>query len=140
EVYLPPFEAAVRAGVWGVMGAYNRLWGTYCCEHHWLLVDLLRQEWSFRGVVVSDWFGTHSTTAVAAGLDLEMPGPARYMGPYLVDAVARGNVSRSDVATAAQRVLDLVHRGTAADAPPHGEPASDAARAAAAEAMVLLRN
>lgn len=140
ELYLRPFEAAVRAGVWGVMGAYNRLGGTYCCEHHWLLIDLLRDEWGFGGLVVSDWFGTHSTTAVAAGLDLEMPGPARHMGPFLVNAVARGDVSRSDVATAAQRVVDLAERAMASVGVPRGESAAQVARAAAAEAIVLLRN
>ena len=140
ELYLPPFEAAVRAGVWGVMGAYNRLGGTYCCEHHWLLVELLREEWGFRGVVVSDWFGTHSTAAVSAGLDLEMPGPARHMGPHLVDAVARGDVASADVANAAGRVLDLVRRGTSPNATTRGEAASEVAREAASEAIVLLRN
>src|SRR5579864_6620026 len=140
ELYLQPFEAAVRADVWGVMGAYNKLAGTYCCEHHWLLVDLLRHEWGFRGVVVSDWFATHSTSAVAAGLDLEMPGPARHMGPHLLGAVARGEIETSDVATAAQRVLELVQRATSRDNLARGEPPAVVARAAAAEAIVLLRN
>ena len=76
EIYLPPFEAAVKkAGVWAVMSAYNRLDGTYCSEHTALLTDLLRTEWGFDGLVVSDWRGTHSAGAVTAGLDLEMPGP-----------------------------------------------------------------
>ena len=70
ELYLVPFEAAVReAGSWGVMAAYNRLDGTYCCEHPWLLTDLLKREWGFEGFVVSDWFATHSTVPAAlAGL------------------------------------------------------------------------
>jgi beta-glucosidase len=140
ELYLVPFDAAVAAGVWGVMGAYNKLGGTYCCEHHDLLVKLLRDEWGFDGVVMSDWFGTHSTTAVAAGLDLEMPGPARFLGNRLVDAVQRGAVEAADVRQAAARVAQLVERA----ASPNGATASDSAaevtRTAAAEAIVLLRN
>ena len=91
EIYLPPFEAAVReAGVWSVMSAYNRLNGTYCSEHPWLLDTLLKQEWGFDGLVMSDWFGTHSTADAAnAGLDLEMPGPPQWFGPKLAASGAR---------------------------------------------------
>jgi beta-glucosidase len=141
EIYLPPFDAAVRrASVWSVMGAYNRLSGTYCCEHRDLLEHLLKGEWGFDGAVISDWFATHSATSVSAGLDLEMPGPARYLGPGLVEAVARGEVSREAVASAAGRVLRLIERAQGSDAPATGESASEVARAAAAEAVVLLRN
>jgi beta-glucosidase len=141
EIYLPPFEAAVRrAGAWSVMGAYNRLWGTYCCEHPWLLQRLLKEEWGFDGVLMSDWFATHSTAAVEAGLDLEMPGPAKYLGPFLVDAVRRGEVGERAVAEAAGRVVRLIERAAAGTSPPSAEPAPAVARAAAAEGIVLLRN
>jgi len=141
EIYLPPFEAAVRrAGVWSAMGAYNRLRGTYCCEHPYLLQQVLKQEWAFDGVVMSDWFATHSAASVSAGLDLEMPGPHKYLGAALVDAVARDEVSRDAVMAAAGRVLRLIERSASGDAPAPGEPASDVARAAAAEAIVLLQN
>ena len=85
ELYLVPFEAAVRrADVRCVMSGYNRLNGTFCSEHHWLLTELLRDEWGFDGVVVSDWFGTHSAAAsLLAGLDVEMPGPPRERGEHL---------------------------------------------------------
>jgi beta-glucosidase len=140
ELYLPPFEAAVlRAGVWSLMGAYNRLRGTYCCEHAELLQRLLKEEWRFDGAVISDWFATHSTAAVARGLDLEMPGPARYLGPLLVEAVARQEIGESDVSGAAARVLRLIER-TSHPASPSGESAAEVARAAATEAIVLLRN
>ena len=79
EIYLAPFEAAVReADVSMVMSAYNQLRGQFCSENRDLLVGVLKEEWGFEGVVVSDWFGTRSTAALRAGLDLEMPGPAAF--------------------------------------------------------------
>jgi beta-glucosidase len=140
ELYLVPFEAAVQAGVWGVMGAYNKLGGTYCCEHHELLVKLLRDEWGFDGLVMSDWFGTHSTTAVAAGLDLEMPGPAKFLGDRLVEAVERGAVEAGAVHQAATRVAQLVERAGSRNGAAQGESAAEVTRLAATEAIVLLRN
>ena len=84
EIYLPPFEAAVRrAGVWSVMAAYNRVDGLHCSEHAALLTDVLRGEWGFDGVVMSDWFGTQGAAALRAGLDLEMPGPPNALGHHL---------------------------------------------------------
>ena len=75
EIYLPAFRAAVQeAHVWAVMSAYNKLNGHWCAENSWLLSDVLKKEWGFQGIVVSDWKGTHSTGPTAnAGLDLEMP-------------------------------------------------------------------
>ena len=94
EISLPPFEAAVReAGAWSVMSAYNRLNGHYCSEQPWLLGTLLKQEWEFEGLVMSDWYGTHSTAPAAnAGLDLEMPGPPAWFGPKARASGARGEV------------------------------------------------
>lgn len=75
EVYLAPFRAAVSAGVSAVMTAYNRVNGTYMSEHRQLLNGVLRQEWGFDGVTLSDWWGTHGTVGPATGgLDVEMPG------------------------------------------------------------------
>ena len=94
EIYLPPFEAAVRrAGVWAVMTAYNKVNGTFASEHRRLLTEILRGQWGFDGLVMSDWFGSHSTApTVNAGLDLEMPGPTRDRGEKLVAAVRAGEV------------------------------------------------
>src|SRR5262249_20387227 len=95
ELYLVPFEAAVReAGSWSLMSSYNKLNGSYAAEPPWLLGELLKGEWGFDGAVISDWLGTHSTAASAnAGLDLEMPGPARWLGAKLADAVRAGEVA-----------------------------------------------
>jgi beta-glucosidase len=81
EIYFPAFKAAVQeAGVWSVMSAYQKVNGTYCAENSFLLQDILRKQWGFKNLVVSDWGSTYSTVAtVNAGMDLEMPGgePAR---------------------------------------------------------------
>ena len=81
ELYLTPFRMAIAgAAPWAVMSAYNRVNGTYASEHAYLLRDILKGEWGFDGMVISDWYGTYSGEVAAAGLDLEMPGPARHMG------------------------------------------------------------
>jgi beta-glucosidase len=142
EIYLPPFEAAVRrAGVWAIMSSYNRLGGTYCSEHHALLTDLLRREWGFQGLVVSDWRGTYSRDAIAAGLDLEMPGPAKFLGADLAAAVGRGEVPEAAVDRAASALIGWIGRtsGSPNGAAPSANPRV-VAREAAAEAIVLLRN
>ena len=112
EIYLPPFEAAVkRAGAWAVMTSYNRLNGTFASEHRWLIEEVLRGEWGFDGLVMSDWFGSHSTEpTVNAGLDLEMPGPTRDRGAKLVAAVEAGRGRPRAVRARARRVLRLIER------------------------------
>ncbi len=148
EISLVPFEAAVReAGTWSVMAAYNRLNGTYCSEHP-LLRSLLRDEWGFDGVVMSDWYGTHSTAPAAnAGLDLEMPGPPQWFGPNLVAAARAGEVDESVVDDKAWQVLALLDRAGALDGWEPGPEQSiddpdDRAiiRRAASESFVLLHN
>lgn len=149
EVYLLPFERAVKeAEVWAVMSSYNRLNGTYTSEHSWLLTDVLRGDWGFDGVVMSDWFGSHSTAqSVNAGLDLEMPGPARDRGDKLIAAVERGEVAAETVRKAAGNVLRLMQRtGAVDDHRPFAERAEDRPetraliRRAGAQAAVLLQN
>jgi beta-glucosidase len=149
EIYLPPFEAAVkRAGVMAVMSSYNRLNGTYTSEHPWLLTKVLREEWGFDGIVMSDWFGSHSTAeTVNAGLDLEMPGPARDRGDKLVQAVRDGRVSAATVRASARRMLVLLERvGAFADPVMREEKAQDQPhhraliRKLGAEGTVLLKN
>ncbi len=148
EISLVPFEAAVtEAETWAVMTAYNRVHGEYCSEHADLL-RLLRDEWHFDGVVMSDWYGTHSTAEAAnAGLDLEMPGPPQWFGPKLADAVRAGEVAESTVDEKVKHVLALLERtGRLDDVGLHDEECIDdpadraVARQAASESFVLLHN
>lgn len=149
EIYLPPFEAAVKqAGVWAIMSSYNRLNGVWTSENHWLLTELLREEWGYDGIVMSDWFGSHTTEAsVTGGLDLEMPGPTRDRGEKLVTAVREGRVPAETVKAAARRMLLLLERvGAFADATMEDEKAVDRPehraliRKLGADGMVLLKN
>jgi beta-glucosidase len=149
EIYLRPFEAAVKeAGVWGIMSSYNRLNGTYAAENHWLLTEVLRGDWGYDGIVMSDWFGSRSTAlTVNGGLDLEMPGPTRDRGAKLVAAVHAGEVSAETVRLRALNMLRLMARvGSLDDHRPHVERADDRPdhraliRRAGAEAAVLLKN
>ncbi|MBX5041402.1 beta-glucosidase [Rhizobium lentis] len=149
EIYLPPFEQAVRrAGVMAVMSSYNRLNGIYTSEHPWLLTKVLREEWGFDGIVMSDWFGSHSTVeTINAGLDLEMPGPARDRGEKLVAAVREGKVEAAKIRAAARRILLLLERvGAFKSKPDLTERAVDLPedraliRRLGAEGAVLLKN
>ncbi len=149
EMYLVPFEAAVEdAHVQSVMTSYNRVNGTWAADERRLLADVLRGEWGFDGLVMSDWFGLNSMKeGIEAGCDLEMPGPTRHRGQALVGAVERGEVSRSDVRTAARNVLALLDKvGAFADGGPGPETTRDnpedraLVRRAGAAGMVLLKN
>lgn len=149
ELYLAPFEAAVReAGAWSVMAAYNRLGGVHCTEHERLLTGILREEWGFDGVVISDWFATRSGPAsIQAGMDLEMPGPPRHYGPKLVEAVKSDEADAAALDASVRRILGLLARTGALDAAgPTPERSEDRpehralAREAAIAGIVLLRN
>ena len=100
EIYLPPFKAAVReADAYGVMAAYNKVNGWWCAENNNLLNEILRKEWGFAGMVISDWGGTHSTVeSVEHGLNVEMPD-SKYLGQALLDSLNAGVVS--------EKVIDL---------------------------------
>ena len=106
EIYLRPFEMAVReADAWGVMAAYNKVNGRWCSENQILLTTILRQQWGFPGMVISDWGGVHSTVdAVTAGMNVEMPG-SRFMGQALLDSVKAGKVSETVIN---QRVREIL--------------------------------
>jgi beta-glucosidase len=148
ELYLLPFELAVReGGVQAVMTSYNRVNGRWVTEQPELLIDLLRTEWGFDGLVMTDWFAVvDTTTSLAAGLDLEMPGEGRAFGPAVAAAVRAGTVDEKDLDAGVRRLLHGLDRAGALGPEPPVDPkpttAEDAAllRRAAAEATVLLTN
>jgi beta-glucosidase len=145
EIYLPAFERVVKlAQPWTVMCAYNKVNETYCSEHHWLLTEVLREEWGFEGLVVSDWGAVHDrVAALQAGLDLEMPPNLGVSDAAIVEAVRNGSLDESDLDEAVSRVLRLVDRSQPAlvergsvDFDEH----HTLARRAAHESAVLLKN
>ena len=105
EIYLPAFEAAVKeAGVWTVMGAYNQVRGQHACHNGYLLNTILKGEWGFKGIVISDWNGTHDTRqAVFNGLDLEMGTERPYDQFYLARPSPRSRQPWSGAAAVARR-------------------------------------
>lgn len=149
EIYLRPFEMAIRhGGSLGLMTSYNRLNGRWCTEQRALLEGIVRDEWGFDGFVVTDWFGVADTVASAeAGVDLEMPGPGRALGPALADAVRAGQVDETLVDAQVERLLTVFAQvGALDDGGPGEETTVDlpehrlVARQAATESMVLLAN
>jgi len=167
EIYFPAFKAAVQeAGVWAVMSAYNKLNGDWCAESPFLLTEILRESWGFKGFVISDWGSTYSTPRpIHAGMDLEMPGgeamqrwlalprtkDAGNGGGWLAEdkvlaAIASGEVKQSAVDEAVSRILRVMFMAGLFDHPHEAGGEVDtpaqrlAARTAATEGMVLLKN
>jgi beta-glucosidase len=113
EIYMKPFEITIKeADPWGVMTAYNKVNGTHADSHTFLLKQVLRGEWAWDGLVMSDWGGTNSTAdSLNAGLDLEMPGPTRFRSIEAVtDAVKKGEVSEQTITERARNVLRLIQK------------------------------
>lgn len=143
EVYLRAFQKVVtRSQPWTVMCAYNRINGVYASEHRWLLTDVLRGEWGFEGLVVSDWGAVvDRVKAVAAGLDLTMPGPDLAGDQALVDAVASGQLDPAALRRSAELVQRLVEKAGERPAGTYDADAHHAlAREIAGRAIVLLKN
>ncbi|MBV2155053.1 glycoside hydrolase family 3 C-terminal domain-containing protein [Kitasatospora sp. SUK 42] len=146
EIYLRGFQRVVEdAQPWTVMCSYNRINGVYASEDPWLLTSVLRDEWGFRGLVVSDWGAVNDRVkAVAAGLDLEMPSSNGVTDALIVAAVEDGTLDESVVDTAAGRVVDLVRKARAGAGAVEGPLDVDAHHALAREAggrsIVLLKN
>lgn len=144
EIYLPAFETAVKkAQPWTVMCAYNKVNGTHASEHHQLLSEILKDEWGLEGFVVSDWGAVHDRVAsLAAGLDLEMPGPKPRRVQAVIEAVRSGKLEESKLNEAVRRILRIVFK--AAETPKGGSFDLEAHHAlagkAASEGMVLLKN
>lgn len=111
EVYLRPFQMVCEADPWTFMTAYNKVNGEHCDMSKRLLQDILRDEWGFRGIAMSDWGGLNDTVqSLLAGTDLEMPGPPIRRGKRLVDAVKSGLVKESDVDVCVERILQLLEK------------------------------
>jgi beta-glucosidase len=142
ELYLPAFEKVVtEAQPATVMCAYNKINGVYASQHRWLLTDLLRDEWRFTGVVVSDWGAVNDrVAALAAGLDLEMPGTGGTTDQQIVDAVRSGALDEAVVDEAVRRVLALIEAYPGPSGTFDADEHHALARTLAAECAVLLKN
>ena len=145
EIYFPAFEISVRkAQPWTVMCSYNRLNGVYASENSWLLTDVLRKEWGFKGYVMSDWGAVSNRVAgVAAGLDLEMPGSGGINDRKIVAAVKAGELDEKIVDQACERILEINYRyleNAKPETPWDQEADHELSAAIAAECMVLLKN
>jgi beta-glucosidase len=153
ELYLPGVRSAVEAGAGSVMGAPNRINGTFACDHEWLLTDLLKEELGFEGWVMSSWHARHSLEALSAGLDQEMPGgdgaaapQAVYFDDPLRLAVQGGHLSEARVDASVRRILrqmrrvGLLDEGRPARSPDGMVRGTAVAREAARAGAALLRN
>ncbi|TAQ86009.1 hypothetical protein B7494_g5664 [Chlorociboria aeruginascens] len=149
EIYLLPFQIVIKEGKPGaVMTAYNKVNGTHVSENRRLIQGVLRGEWGWEGCVMSDWWGTYSTSAsINAGLDLEMPGSTKYRGELLTHAVVVHKVPPHVLDSRARNVLTLINRCSVSQIPENApETAENIPSTAAflrkigAESIVLLKN
>ncbi|MFJ2620329.1 glycoside hydrolase family 3 C-terminal domain-containing protein [Glutamicibacter sp. NPDC087344] len=146
EIYLKGFEKVVtQEQPWTVMCSYNRINGVYASENRWLLTEVLREQWGFDGLVVSDWGAVDTrTNALHAGLDLEMPSSNGRTDQEIIEAVRNGELDEADVDLAAERMVRLAQRAAVAAGQPPVEVDFDAhhalAREVAGRSMVLLKN
>jgi len=144
EIYLPAFEKAVKeAQPWTVMCSYNKVNGVLASEHHTLLLKILKDEWGFEGLVVSDWGAVRDrVAALRGGLDWEMPGPQNRRVKAVVEAVRSGELAEATLNESVRRILRIVFK--ARETPKGGTFDEDAhhrlAHRIAAEGMVLLKN
>jgi len=145
EIYLPAFEKAVKqAQPWTVMCAYNKVNGTFASEHYHLLTEILKDEWGFAGLVVSDWGAVRDrVAALKGGLDWEMPGPQDRRVQEVIKAVRSGELDEAVLDEAVRRIMRIVFKAAET---PKGDGSFDVeahhqlAHYIAAEGMVLLKN
>lgn len=147
ESDLLAFEIGIRDGQPGmVMCSYNKVNGAHACENPELLLRTLKNEWGFKGFVVSDWAATHSTVAaINSGLDHEEPGPDKYFGQPLRNAIAAGTVPQSRLDDAVRRILYTMFATGIVDSPPRRQVVDvfaglESAQRVAEAGIVLLKN
>lgn len=149
EVHLLPFQIAIaQSRPWSVMSAYQMINGIHVSEDPFMLKTVLRDEWRFDGLVMSDWWGTYSTSeAINAGMDLEMPGPSVWRGKQLLEAIGCRKVSMRVIDISVKRLLTLIKRTKAYEntqsAKGVGEDTEESRvliRKVASESIVLLKN
>ncbi len=144
EIYLSAFEAAVKkAKPWTIMCSYNRINGVHSSQNKWLLTDVLRDEWDFKGLVMSDWGAVDDRVeGIKAGLDLEMPASFGKNDKLIVEAVNKGELSTEELDKCVRRVLELVDRAeeSRSDAVWDKEKQHELARKISAQCSVLLKN
>ncbi|KAJ3796785.1 glycoside hydrolase family 3 protein [Lentinula aff. detonsa] len=149
EIYLKPFQLALKhSDPWALMSSYNRVNGVHVSENTWLLDDILRKEWGFKGLIMSDWIGVYSTAeSIKAGVDLEMPGPTVMRGKAVERSLAAQKLFVSDIDDRARKVLELLQKAYASgipfNAPEEGVDTPELRkllREAAADSIVLLKN
>ena len=158
EIYLPAFKAAVKEGnAWSIMGSYNQFRGEHCSHNDLLLNQILKKDWGFDGVVISDWGGTHDTKQAALnGLDIEMGSPinkqiaprlafdANFLGQPFLELLRNGNIDKSILNDKVRRILRLMMRTTLNTERPFGRINNkehlQVSRKIATEGIVLLKN
>lgn len=145
ELYLRSFETTIKASKpWTVMSAYNRINGLHCSENPWLLGQILRDEWGYDGLVVSDWFAVNNLVrSIEAGMDLEMPSGGQYSVEKIVQAVNEGALSMDALDRAVENILKLalkIQDQKTSKLPVDYENHHRTATEAASEAIVLLKN
>lgn len=145
EIYLASFEAAVKeAKPWTVMAAYNKVNGEFCCENHHIVKEILRDEWGYKGVLVSDWGAANDQVkGISEGFDLRMPYAGKAMTTKIVEAVKNGQLREEELDTSVKRILTLIKKGTEnkkENAAYDVEAHHLLARRAAEESAVLLKN
>src|SRR6202171_4802322 len=149
EIYLPAFEASVKeAKVGAVMDAYNLVNGTYMTQNNHLNNEILKKEWGFDGILMSDWGATHDGVAAAkGGLDLEMPSPSFMNNDALLPALKEGKLSEAILDDKVRRILRKAiefgffdHPQTDTDIPPYSQEGRQVALEEARGSMVLLKN
>ncbi len=149
EIYLPGYKRCVEAGIMGVMTGYNNVNDNHNSAYKHLVQDILKDEWGFEGVVMTDWAGSAKSTKamVDAGLDLEMPRPTRYKKETLLSAIKKGEISEKQIDEKLRRILRLTFWSGVMDEAPTIDPngiattqSVEIARSAAEQSLVLLQN